>query len=161
MDEFLKNLASVGWWLGVVFVGIVLNVFSAYLKSPIDALLSRLFATWSKRSQSAREKHLTAVAALCRSEQLQIMVLVDANRYRLNALLHLAFGLFFLASAEYMRFLSAAIRAGGGEGLPRWIGWLFNAMSLISIFVSMRAMLVAAKRSNLVAEAQRVRSDKG
>lgn len=39
MDELLNNIGSFAWWLSVVGVGILLNLTSAYMKSPLDRLL--------------------------------------------------------------------------------------------------------------------------
>jgi len=49
MSRFLLDITSWYWWASVVVVGIVVNLASAYLKTPID----RLAARWSAKRSSA------------------------------------------------------------------------------------------------------------
>jgi hypothetical protein len=56
MNEFANNLTSFSWWLGVVVVGLLINLASAYLKSPIDNLGSKFSTSWRNRTVRSREK---------------------------------------------------------------------------------------------------------
>jgi flagellar biosynthesis protein FlhB len=56
MNEFTNNLTSFSWWLGVVVVGLLINLVSAYLKSPIDNLGSKFSTSWRNRTLRSREK---------------------------------------------------------------------------------------------------------
>jgi hypothetical protein len=40
IDKFAHDLQSGYWWITVVLVGFVINILSAYLKSPIDRIIS-------------------------------------------------------------------------------------------------------------------------
>ena len=86
MTEFLINLSSVAWWISVVFVGLLINLVSAYIKPPIDMLGSKLSSAWRNRTvRSARR--LTdavdaAVADPSKLAHLQFRVL--SNRSKSN-----------------------------------------------------------------------------
>lgn len=41
MVELLDDMLSARWWIGVVVVGFVINLSSAYVKPWLDAKLSR------------------------------------------------------------------------------------------------------------------------
>jgi len=42
MKAWLQNLSTLEWWLGVVVVGIAINLVSAYLKRPFDKVFNRI-----------------------------------------------------------------------------------------------------------------------
>ncbi len=54
MDAFLNNLNSPSWWIGVVVVGILINIGGYYLRKKLDSTLSRMSSWWGKRSESRR-----------------------------------------------------------------------------------------------------------
>jgi hypothetical protein len=64
MNEFLNSFTSTSWWLGVVFVGVTINVISAYLKAPVDRLFSSLSIGWQERTEKSRRERESAIAAL-------------------------------------------------------------------------------------------------
>lgn len=51
MKDFFYNLSSLYWWISVVIVGILINLGSAYLKSRLDASLSKTSTWWRQRSE--------------------------------------------------------------------------------------------------------------
>jgi hypothetical protein len=52
MSELLKDLTSFHWWMGVVIVGIVINLASDYLKPRADKLLSSMSTWYGTRTES-------------------------------------------------------------------------------------------------------------
>ena len=86
LDEFLKNTSSAAWWIGVVVVGVVLNLVSAYLKKPIDLILSAVSSRWRRRSESARRERVALIAKIRGDKSLQTKLLADEMRERLNAI---------------------------------------------------------------------------
>lgn len=64
MSEFIQSVLSVNWWLSVVVVSLLLNLVSAYLKAPLDAMGGRLSSAWRRRSEAARERLRVAVEHL-------------------------------------------------------------------------------------------------
>ena len=52
VSRFANDLASWYWWVSVVFVGIAINLLSAYLKTPVDNW-------WSSTSQRRKQRQVT------------------------------------------------------------------------------------------------------
>ncbi|WP_129125907.1 hypothetical protein [Geomonas oryzae] len=66
MQDFLKNITSTSWWVGVVIVGIVINLVSSYLKPYLDEQMSKM---------SASKKALLDM----KSQELKLLVLSIQN----------------------------------------------------------------------------------
>jgi hypothetical protein len=62
MDEFLRNLGSVSWWLGVVVVGIIINVISHFIPPVLGKLSTRYSDFMMKTSEKNRSEILNIVA---------------------------------------------------------------------------------------------------
>ena len=56
MSEILKNLSSISWWFGVIFVGILVSLIASYLKPSLDIWLSN----YSKSRENKNEKNRKA-----------------------------------------------------------------------------------------------------
>ena len=53
MREFVTNVYSPSWWIGVVLVSFLINLASAYAKPSLD----RLWARYSERRRSQLEQN--------------------------------------------------------------------------------------------------------
>lgn len=82
MEEFTKSISSISWWLGVVFVGILLNVISAYIKSPLDLFFSGISGWWRSRSEIQIAKRTEAIEKLRANFEEQLMLAHTENRHR-------------------------------------------------------------------------------
>jgi hypothetical protein len=71
MTEFLQSTLTVNWWLSVVVVGLLINLLSAYLKAPLDAVGSRFFSFWRRRLEEAEKRwRLDAELLLSNPEEM-------------------------------------------------------------------------------------------
>jgi hypothetical protein len=61
VDEFVRNLQSANWWIGVFVVGIALNLLSAYLKAPLDKFFGSFWKRWAERNEAARAKQIELI----------------------------------------------------------------------------------------------------
>lgn len=100
MEEFINSLSSPSWWMGVVIVGVIINVASAYLKKPIDLLLSKVSSSWRARQTAAVEKRNALVESLRNDSNLLLLYSMSENRYRIRSVgfLLLAFAIFFMST---------------------------------------------------------------
>jgi hypothetical protein len=64
MPTFGDNLTSLSWWLSVVFVGIAINLVSAYLKKHLDRQLGSVSRLWRVRSEKRSEETRSLIQAL-------------------------------------------------------------------------------------------------
>lgn len=76
-DDFLKEIAKPSWWIGIVVVGFLINLASAYAKPLIDKLLGRFWLT-SKQAAERRQAFITEhVKELLQSPQLVVELKLD------------------------------------------------------------------------------------
>lgn len=78
MKNFLNSLSSLYWWASVVLVGILINLFSAYLKSKLDARLSRMSSWWRKRSDIQKAKETASICELRNEPHKQVLFCFNA-----------------------------------------------------------------------------------
>ena len=100
MDEFVKSLSSLSWWLSVVVVGILINLVSAYLKPRIDHRLLLTSSWWRKRSQERIERYEKELARLWETPHEEILLAIEGMRMRTEAIVSM--------------ILSTTVLAGGG-----------------------------------------------
>ncbi|GHG79785.1 hypothetical protein [Comamonas sp. JC664] len=85
VDTFLKDLSSLHWWLGVVVVGVAINLASP----PIGALLSKsslgVLAYWRQRSAAQSAAEQSRIAELRASEYNRVMAAVTVVQYHVRA----------------------------------------------------------------------------
>lgn len=55
MGEFLKDVVSLHWWIGVVIVGLLINLISDYVKPRLDQILGSISERYAKRSDSLKK----------------------------------------------------------------------------------------------------------
>ena len=96
MDDFSRNLGSLSWWLGVVVVGLVLNLVSAYLKAPFDRLFSAASSRWNRRSELVRTEEAKKVAELRNDHEARNHLFAEEIRCRLRHLSLLLLAVFVL-----------------------------------------------------------------
>lgn len=89
MQQFLADVQSPSWWAGVVIVGIVINVVSAYLKAPIDAALARHSSWWRNRSESSIRRRAELLELLRASPGKQLLAMSKINGRRILATLEI------------------------------------------------------------------------
>ena len=154
MDEFAKSLTSLSWWLGVVLVGILLNVLSAYLNPAVDNLFSKVSSWWKNRSEEARAARTRLVAELRSDRHKQILILAEENRRRLQSIGYLIFSLIFLVLYLSVKISTSLLVASGAELLPHWVRQIPYWASLLVIFFGLIEHKAAARCRSLFTEAQ-------
>jgi len=157
MDELQRNIASGVWWLSVVLVGIVLNVASAYLKSPLDWLFSRLSVAWSERSIKARNARAAKVLELSGSEHGQHLVLADEMRFRLRSISYLVFSVVFLVATFVAEVRPEMLASSLVPVTDVWMRNVTGAMAQLTLFLSLYQHAAASRRAALIEDAQVVR----
>jgi hypothetical protein len=80
--------------------GIVINLLSAYLKSPLDGSLSRMSRWWASRSQARRSTTGHIVDELRRSRHQQLLYAWRHTRQLMFTILYLLLGIFFMVAIQ-------------------------------------------------------------
>lgn len=143
MEELTKNLSSISWWFGVVAVGLVVNVASAYLKAPLDKFLSTISNSWNSRSQRAREVRAERVRQARESDRQLQLLIAEELRDRLRAVNHMLVAIFVL-----LTYVMARVRVPSEvlnsdpvlSGMLKVIYWFSMLLFFISIHTFRRAM---------------------
>jgi hypothetical protein len=155
MDELIKNVTSIAWWIGVVLVGIVLNLVSAYLQPRLDRFLSFVSSTWRLRSEKKREQWQRRLAEVRQSPDEQLFVLAEEMRCRLRAMFYFAVALLLLVFSFWIQTLTVAYLALGEKMPYGWFGKINHVASLIMVFVSFFEWSSAERHRALIAEVRR------
>jgi hypothetical protein len=105
MDEFLSNLYSLSWWLGVVVVGILINIISPYLNKGMDKILMKTSATFKNKTMERLEKRKQKIDELKADPHKQIMFSFREQRLRIRTLFGLLGGFLFAFISVFIGFL--------------------------------------------------------
>src|SRR5687768_1972444 len=95
MDGNSTNIGSFYWWMSVVLVGVLINLASAYLKTPLDAILSKVSNRWRLRSEAQRVQRMKAIQALRADLHEQTLMSLSEIGSRVNAVVYLVLALLF------------------------------------------------------------------
>jgi hypothetical protein len=79
MEDFLNNITSISWWIGVFIVGILINLVAIYLKSPIDKWRSLISTKSRTRSKAKKAERETKIANLVGNKPEQILHASEIN----------------------------------------------------------------------------------
>ncbi|SGY87688.1 hypothetical protein [Moritella viscosa] len=85
MEPFLVSLTTPSWWVGVVIVGIIINVISSYLKNPIDKILSAISGSRRERNKRKLNERNELISTLRDDADLLILFAMSENRYRIRS----------------------------------------------------------------------------
>jgi hypothetical protein len=105
MENIFNDITSPSWWIGVVIVGIIINIISAYLKPNLDKILSNTSSRWKNIIESRRSKRILLIEGLKNDFYNQAFLALIEIRYRFTLLLYLIIGIAFLIISVFMLFM--------------------------------------------------------
>jgi hypothetical protein len=74
MQDFIRNLQDINWWLGIVIVGLIINLSSSYLKPKLDNALGKISTKRKLLNENTKRKIDEKVAFLLNDHtHLQVM----------------------------------------------------------------------------------------
>jgi hypothetical protein len=97
----MENLTSPAWWIGIVIVGILINLVSAYLKPKFDLVLGSMSQKWAERSEKKRQQKKELLTSLINYEHRQTLTAIRALRSHIRSVLNLVFAVLFLVLGGY------------------------------------------------------------
>lgn len=157
MDEIVKNISSGSWWIGVVIVGISLNLLSAYLKAPIDRLLSAVFERWRARSLESKRRSVAVrerlkVDPIARNDLWRAEV-----RARFRCVTAVVFGILLLIFYVNQRLRFPSLQIDDFAPLTFWFLRVTYLSSAFCQLFAFQQLITAANCANLL----RTYSDEG
>lgn len=151
MDELLNNIGSFAWWLSVVGVGILLNLTSAYMKSPLDRLLSLLSDRWQTRTEIAKQAQVALIADLRSSTEVRTAHWHTEVRARLHALTMYVLGTFLLLFYTMIRVRVPSLQAIQSDAVVYCTMQVLYYGSMVAVIAGVSSQRVAARcRRNLL-----------
>lgn len=132
MDELLNQMASPAWWVSVVVAGLLINLFSAYLKPLIDTLATRVWKRARDQGRAAAEQRRQLSQAVeGRVDLIALVALATANK-RLRGIGLVGLGTLLAAAA--------AFALGTSTRLSGWPAWAILALSLAVFALALQSM---------------------
>jgi len=148
MRNFLTNLTSFYWWISVVIVGILINVFSVYITRKFDARLSKTSSWWRERSEKQKAEYLRELAVLQSSQHEQVVAGFREIRFLLSMLFYLLVGVAFFSLGFFMH-------AGSQKHVGIWY-WSFISVSIISLISGFVAGLIGFREADRASRQRRL-----
>ena len=144
MRSLVEQTASPAWWIGVVLVGIIINLVSAYCKRPIDRLLGALSTKWATRTAALQKERDDRISAMSVSPEARMMARFEILSSRVWAVLFFQVSTFFgvLAALGFFRY-----RIG------LWAAGFFITVTVLGALHAL--MLGSARHEELVASSQK------
>lgn len=150
MDDLINDVGSLTWWIGVVLVGLLINLFSAYLKPLLDGALSALSKQWRTRSQLAREADEKLIEYFRSSAAAREFQWRAEVRARFQALALLASGMLFLLFYVMIRVRVPSLEAIESDPVVYYSMKIVYFGSMIGIALGAQSHMRAARyRRNL------------
>jgi hypothetical protein len=139
MEEFINNLSSPSWWIGVVVIGILLNLLSDYLRQSLDKGSSRISRWWANRSEQSRRKRNEQLDVLRSDKQEQILLSTKEIVYRLQSIFFVTLCILaFVLKEAYFPFLPSAVNMVFGLILLIGLSCHWDAMRARSLLAEAR-----------------------
>ncbi len=125
MEELINELTSIRFWIAVVFVGIIINLVSSYIKPLVDRSIGAISETYQSRLEARRNDERILFNSLIESAELRSIYRQQAIFERTRSVWFACLGMGFLITAvliqlignESLKKLSIFMLAGGVYGL--------------------------------------------
>jgi hypothetical protein len=149
MEEMFKAITSPAWWVGVVIVGILINLAAAYLKPRIDEAAASVSLRWATRTEEQRRQRLRRIERLKGNVNEQLFASFDGLYIGLVTIALLIFSSTLLMSA----YLVQHIYGMSANDMPI-LSVIRNIMSSLALFLAIKCMLDFARIISEIREAR-------
>jgi hypothetical protein len=148
MEDALKAITSPAWWVGVVIVGLLINLVAAYLKPRLDQAASSISVRWATRTDEQRRQRLERIQHLRGDVNEQLFASFDVIYALLGAILLLIGSMFlFMVLFPYRTKLN--------------LGNLTFLLTFPTIFTVIFAQLFALRYGRIRSEIREAQQSEG
>ena len=142
MEEIVKAVTSPAWWVLAVLVGFMVNVASAYCKTPLDQLIAKVSARWKARVDKQGNAFLSRALELAKNPEDMAELFEEEVRTRINYVVSYLYATVLFGLAMYVRqFATTWDSLVGLAGL----GMVIGSLAFLSLgFSCIRGMRRAA-----------------
>ena len=93
MDKIISDISSMHWWFGVVFVGVVINICSAYVKPALDKYIAQRSSKKRKKIEQDEENRRSLIDSLRSSQEERYTYHLESIEVRLDSIFVMALGI--------------------------------------------------------------------
>lgn len=148
MNEFISYVQSPAFWLGVLVVGVLVNLIAAYLKPHIDKSLSSVSARWAKKVEELERKRMARIKTLRGDKHKQLV----ASRRQVE---HLIESVHSLALAAIMMLAGIGLKVFDPESWSTAIGGVVTMLgAVIGLQLGMQSKRKADRLGEELSEAE-------
>lgn len=133
--KLLSDLSSWYWWVSIVFVGLLINVASAYLKPYLDHYFEGQSDKRRVKSDAERQLFEQQVHALAANSTLLILEGQSEQRYRTQALI-----LFVVASLSIVLGILSGRSASASQLVSTAFSLFFSGGGILGYVLAMYFM---------------------
>lgn len=149
MSDFINNLTSITWWIGVVIFTVVLNLAAMYLKSPVDKWLSSISTKYQSRSKTKKAEREVKIKNLVGNKHGQILHASETNFTLMFSVLLYLTG----ASLIILCTLITVLRSSPGPAIREWLGFKI-VISILLIYGGLTVLLGNFKFAKALSDRQ-------
>lgn len=158
MTDFIQQIASLSWWLGVVVVGIAINLFSALIKPRLDALAGRLSKRIRDRNKKKKDAWEKDVSHLSEDDNYRVTYSNKVNLEHLESIFSMLIGMsLFLIGSSIGRMapdIELKVLAERYQTLARLLLFLISSIYILGGLINhIKAQSMARKLSEASREA--------
>lgn len=139
MARFLTDITSMYWWISVVVVGILINIFGTLISRKMDVPLSKVSTWWRDRSQQRKLEAEQQIAMLASSQHEQIIMATQIISHQIQQSLNALTGIGLLLVGGF----AFGFGVGRGSKFILTIGGLTTLLGVSSVFTALRHQLSA------------------
>jgi hypothetical protein len=144
MRSLVEQMSSPAWWIGVVLVGIIINLVSAYCKGPIDRILGALSTRWATRTAVLQRESADRITLMTVSAEARTMA-------RFEILISRVWAVMFFQVATFFGVLHAL--GFFRQRMGMWAAGFFIAATVLGALNAL--MLGSARFDELVASSRK------
>jgi len=148
MANFLNQVATPEWWLSVVIVGILINLFSNFLTPPLQAKFGHLSRRWAERNEVLAKQRAARIERIANSDHELYLAHFHLNELRLDCIFS------WVLAVSFLGFGAAA------KDFASWAYTLFILFAALNSVEGMRMTIKHGQESLLVTEAKHMNLDR-
>ena len=142
MDKLSELASGREWWLSVVFVGIVINLFSSLIISVIRSKFGHLVKRWAERNQKLARQREDRIQVLSKNPNELTQALIYLNQMRLDSIFEFVLAVVFISFGQ--------LTAGSME----FLAILANVFAMLTVMTGLRSTLRWGQESVLIQDAR-------
>lgn len=161
MAEFFDELTSSKWWIGVVVVGILINILSSFLYKWITKVRARISDKTKYRNEKQIEYQKKQIEYLRKNPHEKYLIGLDEMKFRIWALSWLILGLLFLFLSKLAVDILPQVKKSSNVqfGFAYSFVIICGLGAMFCLLTTIRASRMAQDKANILRQLKQHSSD--